>query len=79
MIGMASLDEAKKSLSITLDPAMALAMVKVDPSQGGTMYLESDPNYTWEVEGVSTENLAPFYTFAENTFVSYVKPETEKQ
>lgn len=78
MIGMASLDEAKKSLSITLDPAMALAMVKVDPSQGGTMYLESDLNYTWEVEGVSTENLAPFYTFAENTFVSYVKPETEQ-
>lgn len=78
MIGTASIDEAGKKISINMESAMALAVVKVDPNQNGIMSLESDPNYTWEVEAISSESLVPFYEFEENTFVSYILPETEQ-
>lgn len=78
MIGVASLDEAGKKISINMEPVMALAVVKVDPNQKGTMSLDSDPDYTWEVDGISTGSMAPFYKLAENTFVSYIMPETEQ-
>lgn len=78
MIGTASIDEAGKKIAINMESAMALAVVKVDPNQNGIMSLESDPNYTWEVEGISTESLAPFYKFSENTFVGYIIPEKEQ-
>lgn len=76
MVGTASLDETGKKISINMEPAMALAVVKVNLSELGTMSLESDPNYTWRVATI--ESLAPFYRLEENTFVSYIVPEQEQ-
>lgn len=78
MVGVASLDEVRKEITINMESAMALAVVKVDPNQEGIMSLESDPDYKWNVDGISTESLAPFYKFAENTFISYIIPEKEQ-
>lgn len=76
MVGTASLDETGKKISINMEPAMALAVVKVNLSELGTMSLASDPNYTWRVATI--ESLAPFYRLEENTFVSYIVPEQEQ-
>ena len=78
MVGTASLDEVGKKISINMESVMALAVVKVDPNQNGIMSLESDPDYAWEVEGISTESLAPFCKYGDNTFVCYVMPEKEQ-
>lgn len=78
MVGTASLDETGKKISINMEPAMALAVVRIDPNKKGIMSLDSDPNYTWEVGSIYAESLVPFYKFSENTFVSYILPETEQ-
>lgn len=76
MVGTASLDETGKKISINMEPAMALAVVKVNLSELGTMSLASDPDYTWRAATI--ESLAPFYRLEENTFVSYIVPEQEQ-
>lgn len=75
MVGTASLDETGKKISINMEPAMALAMVA--PGDGGLMYLDTDPNYTWELKGSDLNTLSPFYKLNEKDFVRFVLPETE--
>lgn len=75
MVGTASLDETGKKISINMEPVMALAMVA--PGDGGLMYLDTDPNYTWELKGSDLNTLSPFYKLNEKDFVRFVLPETE--
>lgn len=75
MVGTASLDETGKKISINMEHAMALAMVA--PGDGGLMYLDTDPNYTWELKGSDLNTLSPFYKLNEKDFVRFVLPETE--
>lgn len=58
-----------------MEPVMALAMVA--PGDGGLMYLDTDPNYTWELKGSDLNTLSPFYKLNEKDFVRFVLPETE--
>jgi len=75
MVSAGVLDVTKQVILFDMTHQMALAMVTVDPTQGVTMSLESDPEYKWEISGISTESLVPFYKVSEQVYGLYMVPD----